>query len=188
MFNYPQFHVLLTADLQFNPIAVVKLGSVCEENTQIIPLPENINRKDHSMVTDYIKANLNTQTQLDNVIFFIYDDPDCIRYTDNKICNRMYEVCPIYMDDCTIDGSLVSDSDTVQYLLYGPNKTDIVSPHHTIDNEEQLCNYLIEYKHVDQTCDIMIYDGTKPYDQLGIYNVEKGQLIIPAQIIPKEEK
>lgn len=111
---------------------------------------------------------------------------DLIEVEDNKIVDRDYNVYPVYIDDCTLSGDAISETDSVQLLVQHPNGQYNIVQTDNESNYENICNKLITNKEVDKNCNINFYDYDKecsePFSNFNKYTVNDGKLIIPATI------
>lgn len=134
---------------------------------------------------------IDDEIELTDYTLHYYNQSDILEVKDCNIINRVYDVYPMYMDDCTFYGDKVSETDQVQFLIHHPTNGSYTIQSDYNENLQNFGNSLVNEKFVDHECQVAIHwfddDKCISVDPI-VCEVNNGQFIIPATIVPKEEK
>jgi hypothetical protein len=155
-------------------------------------IQDEVNIIDNTQVTNYtiqyLKEHSNIQWEdLENARYEIYSCIDNVQYNNGNIINRTFEVCPMYIDSCNLNGFSTNSYDSMVYMIIKPNGQEhMVFNDDILATPEQLGEYLIDKSLIDHNCTVMINNGSDDYENLPKYPIVQGKLIVPATI--EEEK
>ena len=126
--------------------------------------------------------------ELPDYTLHYYSESDKLEVEDTEIIDRVYDVYPIYMDDCTINGDQISETDHVQFLVHHPTHQSYQIYDDYVENLQALGDQLIGSNYLDHECQVAVHWVDRDEDPGPVLcNVNNGQFIIPATIVNKED-
>ena len=118
-----------------------------------------------------------------------FKETDKVEVVENVPVPREFEVRPVYIDECTLDGQTVTDTDQVQYLVTEPNGNQHIMSYKNIESMDELGQNLLADNMIENNCLVNMYnmEPDQSYDEPIQCTVNNGEFIVPAVIVQKEQ-